>query len=167
MRNHTLFIAVLGICVGVIVITGFILTGSPVSQQAIRYDEARYNDFQQIKYKVEEYYRANSKLPESINQLPSRTDDEVTDPQTQKAYEYKVTSTDSYEICTEFSTTAEEFKNYGQVYSEMPIEHSKGYYCVQMKIPDYIKTQMQQSIQSVPPVQNEKPSATTETVLYQ
>lgn len=139
MKNHKLFIIGLGVFVALLIGVGISLAGNPVNQQAIRYDEKRYSDFQQIKYQIDEYYRGNLKVPAALDALPGRDNLNFTDPETEQPYEYQVVNKTSYRLCTTFSTNAEDLKEYGNVYFDYPVQHTQGYSCVEMEVPAYIQ----------------------------
>jgi hypothetical protein len=139
MRKYKVAILLIGIVVAVTIAIGFTLIGSPVNQQLIRYDETRYNDMQQIKYRIESYYQSNNQLPSSLQDL-NYSGMSINDPQTGKIYTYTISDVDSYKICTEFSTNAEEFKKYSNLsYFDNPISHTKGYSCIPFTVPSSIK----------------------------
>lgn len=146
MRSYQMAIGLIGIVVAITVAIGFTLIGSPIDQTAIRYDETRYNDFRQIKLAVESYYTNNGALPQSLQDL-NYGNLTIIDPLTEKQYTYQVNSVDTYDLCTDFSTDAEEFrKQSSNYYDETPANHQFGYSCVSYSIPPYIKDQ-----QNVPP----------------
>ncbi len=138
MRNYQIGIIGLGILVGIVIVIGFTLIGSPVSQTTIRYDQTRYTDFQQIKSRIDSYSQNNGTLPSSLSELGRNTVN-ITDPVTQKQYDYKIIEDARYQLCTEFSTDAEEFtRQAGPIYYDFPVNHTKGYSCVTFGIPDYM-----------------------------
>lgn len=150
MRNYQLFITILGIFVLVLVGVGFSLAGSPVSQTSIRYDEIRYQNFQDIKFAQEEYFRQNGQLAPALRDLSSstlRNRESLLDPVTKEEYEYAVTGPYSYSLCTTFATSGEELRQYGTVYSDNPINHNEGRDCVTFEIAAYIR----QEVESNPP----------------
>src|SRR3989344_984266 len=56
MANKKIFIFVLGIFVLLLIIVGLMLAGSPISQQALKYDEIRLRNFSSISYEITNYY---------------------------------------------------------------------------------------------------------------
>lgn len=139
MRKYKIAISLIGIVVALTIATGFTLIGSPVNQQLLRYDETRYNDMQQVKYRIESYYQANNKLPASLQDL-NYSGMSLNDPQTGKPYTYTIISEDKYTICTDFSTNAEEFKKYSNsTYFDTPITHMKGHSCIPFFISQNLK----------------------------
>lgn len=144
MRNHQIAVGLIGILVAVVVLLGFTVIGSPVSQQIIRYDETRYSDFQQIKVQVENYYSNNETLPTELTDI-NFNNLNLNDPISNQPYEYKVVDEDDYQLCTEFATEAESFRQYSSnTYYDIPIKHTKGYSCIDLIIPAYIKNQSSQ-----------------------
>jgi hypothetical protein len=143
MHKHYGAVIMLG-AFGLLVLgIGISLAGSPISQKKIRLDEIRTTDFNNLKYDIENYYRNNSKLPTLLSEL-NRVDS-ISDPETKKSYEYKVTTPFSYELCTEFSTDSLEVakskgggSRYGYTsYNNTNTNHKAGYDCISYTIPDY------------------------------
>lgn len=147
MRNYQTGIGLLGLLVAVVIAVGFSLIGSPVSQTTIRYDQTRYSDFQQIKFRIDSYYQNNGKLPQILAELGRNTIN-ITDPVTQKQYDYKIIEGARYQLCTTFSTDAEEFtRQAGPIYYDFPVNHAKGYSCVTFGIPDYMRNKPAEPVQ--------------------
>jgi hypothetical protein len=141
MRSYQIAVTIVGLIIAVTVAVGFSIIGNPVSQQTVRYDETRYNDFQQIKVQVENYYSSNGALPQSLKDL-NYANINLEDPLTKKPYDYKILDTAQYQLCTDFSTDADTFrKSAANNYWDIPIKHMKGYSCVPLTVPAYIQTQ--------------------------
>jgi len=139
MRNYKIGIIILGIFVGLVIVTGFSIIGSPAAQTGIRYDETRYSDFQQIKNRIEQYYQNNNSLPGNLSDL-GQNNVNITDPETKQPYDYTILEGVRYQLCATFSTNSEEFNNLsGAKYFDFPVNHKLGYSCVTFGLPDYIK----------------------------
>ena len=69
MRNYYIFIALLNVLVVVVIMGGFIIGGTPVSQRDRALDATRLSNFSIIKYRIEDYYRTNRELPSALSQL--------------------------------------------------------------------------------------------------
>lgn len=154
MRKYQIFITVLGVLVAVLIGIGFTLAGSPVSQTSIRYDEIRYQNFQDIKYAQEEYIRRNGDLAPSLRELSSSTlnnRESLLDPVTKEEYEYTITGPYAYSLCTTFATSGEELRQFGTVYSDNPINHNEGYDCVTFEIPAVIRNEIEQRSADIRP----------------
>jgi hypothetical protein len=89
---------------------GFFIAGSPSHQRDIRLDEERVNDLSTIQYEVINYWRLKDVLPENLSLL----ENDLTgfrlpaDPETEAAYEYRVTGDLSFELCAVFKEKTEE-----------------------------------------------------------
>ncbi len=158
MRKHQFFLIFLSTLTLIAVATGFILGGSPITQQAKRYDEIRLNAFSSIQSKIDNYYSTYKKLPQSFSDLTYSSYDRAdlyNDPQTKKQYEYKLTSDTSYKLCAEFSTESDDYKQQNPPVYQMnettnssPIvppdpyykgnaSHPKGPYCITYFVSNY------------------------------
>ncbi len=91
------------------VILGFIAVGSPATQRALRFDAERTSDLQTIQWQVLNYWQQKGELPADLDALedPLAYLDIPTDPETEDAYGYSVTSSSSekpaFELCAVFS----------------------------------------------------------------
>lgn len=91
------------------VICGFVVVGTPGEQRAMRMDEQRVYDLQSIQSQTLDYWIKKQTLPESTNLLvDSFSGYQVpVDPSTKQAYEYRVLSDLSFEVCAVFETSSE------------------------------------------------------------
>jgi len=139
MFKYYISIVLLGIFVVVLIVEGIIIAGSPISQKDIQLDNNRLQAFDNIKYQIENYYRANHKMPNSLSDLSSSID--IKDPETKTNFDYKLIPPYSYQLCATFSTdnskTAANYNNYGSD-SALYKNHKKGYDCVIFKLSDYV-----------------------------
>ncbi|MDP1722502.1 MAG: hypothetical protein Q8L37_04810 [Candidatus Gottesmanbacteria bacterium] len=155
MFKHYIAITVLNIVVFCSIVAGFIIGGSPTELKDIGYDTTRINAFTQIFYAIENYYRSNKAIPETLTLLNIQAS-MLKDPQTSKLYVYTKQNNSKYDLCTIFSTDSEKMK---QKYTStaMPLfdyqagatdnTHKKGYDCISYdmsKITSNIPTQQLQ-----------------------
>lgn len=132
MRKDYILIGIVSFFVFLGVIYGFSVVGLPRNSRAIRIDSQRRNDLSSIKYRIENYYSTNNKLPGYIQEAVM--DDsyvKILDPETNKPYEYYVIGSNSYKLCATFKTkypsgNPSRVSNYS--YSSN-FYHDKGYYC--------------------------------------
>lgn len=151
LNTHTIFIVFLGLfCTGLVAV-GFLIIGTPVSMQLRKKDEERIAHFSAIRYAIEDYYRVTGRLPETLASMNQETGMKtynpyhslvLQDPYTQKPYEYVVTSTQTYDLCTEFETdtTLRRGSETPAYYPSYSNEHKKGYFCIKNTLPPYLFT---------------------------
>lgn len=119
------------------------IAGTPVSQQGVSLDAIRISNFNDIKFKVEDYYAKNGDIPQSLDQLtltPEQTKTLLEDPETKTLYSYNPTSKTSFELCTTFSTDSLQTDDYRYQYPETNNSHNKGYDCIQYSLSSYLLT---------------------------
>ncbi|OHA82860.1 MAG: hypothetical protein A3B07_03160 [Candidatus Yonathbacteria bacterium RIFCSPLOWO2_01_FULL_43_27] len=98
-----------GVAVAVIVagtvISGFFIVGTPRQARLARYDTQRVNDLQNIQWQVVNYWQQKKRLPEKLSDLSDPISGFMlpTDPQTKEAYEYKGSSSLSFQLCAVFN----------------------------------------------------------------
>jgi len=130
--SSTLLLLILG--------SGFLLAGSPAHQRAVRFDEQRIMDLQNIEYEIGNYWREKKALPSELTdlqrdlyyfQLP-------VDPETKENYSYSVTGTLSFKLCANFSAEYQSIPN-----TALPSDqwsHPAGNTCFEHTIdPDFFK----------------------------
>lgn len=140
MIKYYISVIALGIFVLVLIVTGVVIAGSPISQKDVQLDNIRIQVFNDIKYQTENYYKANRKLPSSLIEIKSLN---IKDPETKNDYEYKTQPPYGYQLCTTFSTDNSEiidrsgYANYDSDSASYK-KHKKGYDCMTFKISDYV-----------------------------
>ncbi|MFH1427325.1 MAG: DUF5671 domain-containing protein [Patescibacteria group bacterium] len=111
---------------------------SPTETRNRKLDNNILDSFSSIDSAINTYFDENNKLPDNLeiikNEFPYITDEDLMDPITKKAYEYKVISERNYELCADFrsSNMAENMENY---YKDM-WPHEAGYQCLSQKARD-------------------------------
>ncbi|OIO53276.1 hypothetical protein AUJ46_05365 [Candidatus Peregrinibacteria bacterium CG1_02_54_53] len=148
----------LSVLVIVVIISGFILGGSPFEQRRIRFDERRASDLQELQYQVIEYWIAKGSLPQTINALESPLTGFMppADPNTGEAYEYKALQKLTFELCATFETTSTSAeKNRPSVYEPFGTvnfwNHEAGRVCFERTIdPDLYKDRLAKPVPMVP-----------------
>lgn len=121
-------------------IVGFTVIGSPWEQRLLALDQKRLSHFSSLSYQIEDYFRTNRKLPETLSNLPNTNPDMFTDPQSKKQYDYKIIDDASYNLCTTFSKDSSKDNNEdGSLrLSEGRKVHKEGYDCIKYTVPDFI-----------------------------
>lgn len=119
---------IVSVLVGVAIITGLILSGSPQNERLRRYDAERLSELQQVRYSIDAYLEAYGSLPDNLAiaiKNSSMPEDTYMDPETQAYYDYTVTSDSDYELCAIFSLSSnEQTESVGAMWM-----HDQGYAC--------------------------------------
>jgi uncharacterized membrane protein YidH (DUF202 family) len=87
------------------IVAGFSVLGTPASQRMLRYDSQKVSDLQNIQWQIVNYWQQKGILPSSLSQLEDPISGFMVpvDPQTKESYEYKKTSTLSFDLCADFN----------------------------------------------------------------
>jgi len=82
----------------------FFLVGSPATQRAMRFDEQRVSDLQNIQYQVINFWQTKEILPAKLSDMSDNISGFVppTDPDTRASYEYTVKNPLAFELCATF-----------------------------------------------------------------
>ena len=131
------------IVVGVVVVWGFSLVGSPSFNRKLFADRNRIEDLERLRVDVEQYFDEQRKLPDYLTDLgkvkPSwyGYQRSLEDPTTTKQYEYKKADAYSYELCADFELTSKDAQlertRYGA--HDKTWEHDIGRACFEFEIP--------------------------------
>jgi hypothetical protein len=126
---------------------GFVLAGSPAHQRAVRLDEQRVMDLQNIEYEVGNYWREKNTLPTQLSdlerdiyyfQLP-------VDPETKENYTYTATGPLSFTLCAKFSEDYEPVPN--ETLPQNPWAYSAGNFCFDRTIdPDFFNSGFKEAL---------------------
>ncbi|MBT6691599.1 hypothetical protein HOB10_04680 [Candidatus Parcubacteria bacterium] len=120
-------------------VSSWFIVESPAETRKRKSDQNIISDFYTIDSSLSNYYQKNDVLPQSLDDLDmdkySRLDlDDLTNPFTDKKYEYKVISEDEYEVCTDFQTSNKE-EEYDR-YKDDQWQHEVGYQCIGQRVMD-------------------------------
>lgn len=104
-RQLKIFAWIISLLILFVIVTGFIVVGSPSTQRARRFDQQRVNDLQTIQGQVVSYWSEKGLLPANLSDLKSSISGFVAplDPETQASYEYQIKSTLNFELCAKFN----------------------------------------------------------------
>ena len=100
-KNFAIFVSII---VGVVIIAGFFIVGSPTSERARRFDEQRVSDITSLQYELVYFWQQKNKLPDKLEELNNGlgTFHVPQDPETKADYEYRKTGDLSFELCANF-----------------------------------------------------------------
>ncbi len=109
IKNFKLLAWLGSIGVLAVIVVGFILAGSPAHQRALKFDEQRVADLQNIQSQVTTYWQKKSQLPSTLADLTDSISGykAQVDPETSAAYEYQVQSATSFQLCANFDLPSE------------------------------------------------------------
>jgi len=112
-----------GIAVLAIIVSGFVIVGTPKELRAVRIDQERVSDLQNIQWQIVNYWQSKDTLPEQLSDLEDSISGYVapTDPETEVAYSYEITGPLSFTLCATFATESREGELGNVRYIEKPI----------------------------------------------
>ncbi len=135
-----------------IIISGFLIMGSPMAQREIRLDQQEVQDLTTIQNEIVNYWQLNQRLPDTLSEIES----DITyfhvpnPPEGREAYEYNVRDALTFELCATFETASNEYGygpdtssytppiHYGLM-GDLSWEHRAGRMCFEREIdPDLI-----------------------------
>lgn len=138
------FVWIITILVGVAVIAGFFVAGSPFKQRLVRFDSQKVSDLQMIQNQAVNYWTQKGKLPASQNDLIDSISGFRPPLDTQKniAYEYRVTGPLAFELCSEFNLASSDAGPAKAIPAYYPIgggfgdnwQHDAGRFCFERSI---------------------------------
>lgn len=127
----------LGITTGIIiivVITGFVIIGSPMEQRRLVQDGRRIDDLYSIQWQIVNHYQDTGKLPVNLDvfndALANRT--VPVDPETRAEYEYKVTGPLTFNLCATFTEPTKPGKTNVNYVGDW--KHDAGHVCFERTI---------------------------------
>lgn len=117
----------------IVLVTGFIIVGSPQKSRMVNYDNKRVEDLNSLRRQIESHYRSYKALPENLEAAQFQ---KFKDPETKKSYEYQVVGSDEYRLCAEFSLAIDPGETGEQFYAgaEEWYYHKAGKQCYTLKI---------------------------------
>lgn len=88
------------------IVLSFFLVGSPAHQRAVRFDDQRVSDLQNMQYQIINHWQQKEVLPSKLSDLADSVSGFVppADPDTRAPYEYAVKSPFSFELCATFGS---------------------------------------------------------------
>lgn len=106
----------------VLIITGFMYIGSPYQARLALEDQQRVQDLGYIQNEIVAYWKSTKHLPENLELVndPVRYVTIPADPATAAAYEYRVSSPTTFELCATFATEAQNSRSVKESYGVNP-----------------------------------------------
>ncbi len=120
-------------------VSAFVFIESPRETRNIKHDDNILSQFDRIDGAINDYYRTNKKLPDSLDILLGGrfylSEDILKDRTEKKKFDYKITGEKTYELCADFRTSnkGKEY-NYRYGYYNKRWQHDAGYQCLSQKV---------------------------------
>lgn len=89
----------------IIIIFGFVKSGSPFKERLRRFDYEKVSNLEDIQSQIIFYWQSKEKLPDQLGDLEDSISGYISpkDPQTGLAYEYFIMSENEFELCANFN----------------------------------------------------------------
>ena len=102
----------------IVIISAFVLVGTPAQQRDIRLDEQRVYDLQNIQSEVINYWLSKNYMPIDLESLDDSiySFDDPLDPDTDEPYDYTVTGDLSFRLCADFQSSSNDERNENRRY---------------------------------------------------
>ncbi len=122
-KRHTILWASVAVVI-LSIVMAFFIVGSPAQQRALRFDQQRINDLQNLQYQILNYWQQKRELPATQAELVNYFTGFVPpkDPRTLLPYEYIIIEKGSFKVCATF-----EKKGTVQSYDSMPYVDSMAF----------------------------------------
>lgn len=134
------FYGSLGLVAAALIISFFFID-SPLKVREQKFDQLIINKFSQIDSAINAYYGENKKLPENLKAFLNGgsiyyiTENDLTDPATNKMFDYNVKGEDTYELCAAFKTSNKDLsKSNREYYFDARWQHEAGYQCLKQRV---------------------------------
>ena len=120
------------------IVAGFFIVGSPKTERMRRFDDQRIGHLQIIQSEILNFWMNKERLPKNLDELTDslRGFTAPADPETQLAYEYRINSALSFELCSTFNLPSmPENLSYPkavyapEIYGQENWNHSEGNVC--------------------------------------
>ena len=117
-KRKILTFATIVVIVGSIIL-GFFIVGSPASARAVKFDQQRINDLQNLQGEITNYWQQKRVLPANLNLLEDSLRGFIVpiDPRTRENYEYAILDPLKFKLCAVFETKGgwDQYGGYGMV----------------------------------------------------
>ncbi|MFC1612881.1 DUF5671 domain-containing protein [Patescibacteria group bacterium] len=122
-------------------ISGFIFIDSPMNTRMKKQDSEILNQFNSLKYAVENFYSSKKRLPQNLDELlngsTNLSNKDIVNQVDGKKFNYKILSEDRYQLCSNFMASnmddiEECYYPYGSLDEQW--EHGEGYKCFEKQV---------------------------------
>ncbi|MCA9360846.1 hypothetical protein KC730_03060 [Candidatus Kaiserbacteria bacterium] len=138
-KKSVLFGYIAGAIALVVVGLGVMQIQSPSDAREIKIDNQMIGDLQDMQWRIEDYYRTNNSLPESINEIYGQFT-APTAPEGREAYTFEVTGEKTYKICATFAKDVDLGRNNSYAYPVFEKnnnwDYKAGHWCFEREIND-------------------------------
>ena len=125
------------------VVAAIVILGPPSQQRKRKLDQRRIRDLMNIEQTVNSYWQRHKTLPPDLVTLSREPGfrPPTSDPERGSVYEFKVTGTDSFRLCAEFSFDSKEDPQPWYYSPTGPWAHGAGRQCFELTIqrPESVK----------------------------
>lgn len=115
-------------------VSSFFIIESPAEARNRKLDEKILQDFENIRYSIDDYYYKNEKMPQDLRELQKNKEGlplGITNPINDKEYVYEIIDCERFKLCTEFSSSnLEKVRSY----YDNTWKHDKGYNCIEKEV---------------------------------
>lgn len=121
-------------------VASFFFIDSPAQVRNQKFDQIIIDKFSQIDSAINAYYEENKKLPENLKNLLNGgstyyiIEDDITDSNANKIFDYNFKAEDSYELCAFFRTENKSRKSDEFYYVDARWLHDSGYQCLKQRV---------------------------------
>lgn len=137
-RESKIYASLAALIVLIAIVFGFLNIETPESVRLAKIDNEIVSDLQDMQWRIEDYYRSNSVLPDTIPTLYGTFEPPVA-PEGLGQYRYEVTSDREYKLCAEFNQASQQQReSYARPMFEKNYnwEHTAGDWCFERLIDD-------------------------------
>lgn len=132
LRNHVLFIWALTAVTVIVVVTGLYQVKSPIISEKARSDDLRLKHSRDIIREIDLHYKTKSELPDRLSDVANMNN--VIDPSSKIEYQYRIVTSDSYELCMDFETEKGDVSFDFDSPSDPFATHKKGTVCATIRV---------------------------------
>lgn len=126
------------VAVVIVLISGFVFVESPNQIRVRKFDNKILENFDNIKYAVENFYYDSKRLPENLRELVPGllfADDVIKNITNGKEYDYQILEDNKYKICADFQASNKDvFGNCYEKWFNKEWAHDKGYQCFEKTV---------------------------------